>query len=32
MVNEVGTRRMVKKQQMSWTPSSSNLLLQVRTR
>lgn len=31
MVNEVISRRMVKKQQMSWTQKGAHLLLQVRT-
>jgi hypothetical protein len=31
-VNQVISRRMVKKQQMRWTPAGAHLLLQVRTR
>ena len=31
-VNQVISKRMVKKQQMRWTPSGAHLLLQVRTR
>src|SRR5262252_2563517 len=31
-VNEVISKRMVKKQQMRWTPRGAHLLLQVRTR
>jgi len=31
-VNQVVARRMVKKQQMRWTPVGAHLLLQVRTR
>ncbi len=31
-VNQVISKRMVKKQQMKWTPSGAHLLLQVRTR
>jgi hypothetical protein len=31
-VNQVVSRRMVKKQQMQWTPRGAHLLLQVRTR
>jgi hypothetical protein len=32
MVNQVIAKRMVKKQQMRWTPRGAHLLLQVRTR
>ena len=31
-VNQVVSKRMVKKQQMRWTPEGAHLLLQVRTR
>ena len=31
-VNQVVSKRMVKKQQMRWTPRGAHLLLQVRTR
>jgi hypothetical protein len=31
-VNQVVSKRMVKKQQMRWAPESAHLLLQVRTR
>ena len=31
-VNQVISKRMVKKQQMRWTPRGAHLLLQVRTR
>lgn len=31
-VNQVVSKRMVKKQQMPWTPHGAHLLLQVRTR
>lgn len=31
-VNEVVSKRMVKKQQMQWTPRGAHLLLQVRTK
>ena len=31
-VNQVVSQRMVKKQQMRWTPKSAHLLLQVRTK
>jgi hypothetical protein len=31
-VNQVISRRMVKKQQMRWTPRGAHLLLQIRTR
>ncbi len=31
-VNQVVSRRMVKKQQMQWTPEGAHLLLQTRTR
>jgi hypothetical protein len=31
-VNQVISRRMVKKQQMRWPPAGAHLLLQVRTR
>jgi hypothetical protein len=31
-VNQVVSKRMVKKQQMRWTPQGAHLLLQVRTR
>jgi hypothetical protein len=31
-VNQVVRRRMVKKQQMQWTPAGAHLLLQTRTR
>ena len=31
-VNQVVSRRMVKKQQMQWTPEGAHLLLQMRTR
>jgi hypothetical protein len=31
-VNQVISRRMVKKQQMKWSPRGAHLLLQVRTR
>ncbi len=31
-VNQVIAKRMVKKQQMRWTPRGAHLLLQVRTR
>jgi len=31
-VNQVVSKRMVKKQQMHWAPKSAHLLLQVRTR
>ncbi|EDX82642.1 hypothetical protein S7335_943 [Synechococcus sp. PCC 7335] len=31
-VNQVISKRMVKKQQMRWTPKGAHLLLQVRTR
>ena len=31
-VNQVISRRMVKKQQMLWTPRGAHLLLQVRTK
>jgi len=31
-VNQVISKRMVKKQQMRWTPRSAHLLLQIRTR
>jgi hypothetical protein len=31
-VNQVVSKRMVKKQQMRWTPKGAHLLLQVRTR
>ena len=31
-INQVVSRRMVKKQQMRWTPRGAHLLLQVRTR
>jgi hypothetical protein len=31
-VNQVVSKRMVKKQQMRWTPEGAQLLLQVRTR
>lgn len=30
-VNQVVSKRMVKKQQMRWTPKGAHLLLQVRT-
>jgi len=32
VVNQVVSKRMVKKQQMRWTPRGAHLLLQVRTR
>ena len=32
MVNQVISKRMVKKQQMRWTPRGAHLLLQIRTR
>ena len=32
MVNQVIAKRMVKKQQMRWTPRGAHLLLQVRAR
>jgi hypothetical protein len=32
VVNQVISKRMVKKQQMRWTPRGAHLLLQVRTR
>jgi uncharacterized membrane-anchored protein YjiN (DUF445 family) len=31
-VNQVVSKRMVKKQQMRWTPRGAHLLLQIRTR
>jgi hypothetical protein len=31
-VNQVVIKRMVKKQQMRWTPRGAHLLLQIRTR
>jgi hypothetical protein len=31
-VNQVISKRMVKKQQMRWTPQGAHLLLQIRTR
>ncbi len=31
-VNQVVSKRMVKKQQMRWTPRRAHLLLQIRTR
>ena len=31
-VNQVVSKRMVKKQQMQWTPRGAHLLLQIRTR
>ena len=31
-VNQVNSKRMVKKQQMRWTPRGAHLLLQIRTR
>jgi hypothetical protein len=31
-INQVVSKRMVKKQQMRWTPRGAHLLLQVRTR
>ena len=31
-VNQVVSRRMVKQQQMQWTPAGAHLLLQTRTR
>ena len=31
-MNQVVSRRMVKKQQMQWTPQGAHLLLQTRTR
>jgi hypothetical protein len=32
VVNQVISKRMVKKQQMRWTPKGAHLLLQVRTK